>query len=104
MLYLHTVFMAVVHGFLDDNAARFATMGAALVPAPLRAIVGPVMGLAEAKANAKKGISNVFSESEDYAWVCPCEGFAGYVATVKEKGKCPYDKEMGCTDIAKMIR
>ncbi len=96
--------LLVVQGFLDGNMAGFAAMGAALVPAPLRTIVGPVMGLAEAKANAKKGISNVFSESEDYPWVCPCEGFEGYVATVKEKGKCPYDNEMGCTDIAKMTR
>ena len=95
--------VSVVWSFLDDSAG-IAQIGMALVPAPLRGIAGPLVQIATAKANAKKGISNVFSEGEDYPWICPCEGFAGYPPLVTDAGKCPYDKEMGCTPAAEMIR
>ena len=72
------------------------------LPAPLKGIAGPALQLATAKANAKKGISNVFLGGEDYPWVCPCEGFEGFPVVAKDKKGCPHDKEMGCTPAAQM--
>jgi hypothetical protein len=70
------------------------------VPGPLKQIAAPALKLAMAKANAKKGISDVFLEGEDYPWVCPCETFPAYPSQFPIG--CPYDKQMGCTSIAQL--
>ena len=61
-------------------------------------MAGPAIAMAQAKANAKKGIANVVTTGEDYPWICACAGFVGganYTTDVPT-GVCPYDKNMGC--------
>ena len=81
---------------LGSDVAGFATLGTAFLPAHMQGLAGPLVTLATAKANAKKGISNVFTAGEDYPWVCTCEPFSSYPRTVNDMKKCPYDIELGC--------
>ena len=81
---------------LGIDVAGFATLGTAFLPPQMQGLAGPLVAIATAKANAKKGISNVFTGGEDYPWVCPCEPFPAYARTVNDKTKCPYDQELGC--------
>ncbi len=81
---------------LGFDVAGMATLGTAFLPPHLQGMAGPAVQLATAKANSKKGISNIFTGGEDYPWICTCEPFPSFPRTVNDIKKCPYDKELGC--------
>ena len=81
---------------LRFDLGGMATLGAALLPPQLAGLAGPVVAVATAKANAKKGISKVFNGGEDYPWVCSCTPFEMHKRTVNTPRTCPYAADMGC--------
>ena len=100
---LRLLLIAAVHVPMSsqffDQALQMAT---AVMPPQLRTLAGPVLNIAAARANAKKGIADPFPGGDDYPWVCPCEPFPTYPATTTQAGKCPYTSELGCAPAARL--
>ncbi len=96
----HEAESASLRGFsflqLGLDFSTMATSATAFLPPHMQGVAGPLVSIATAKANAKKGISNILAGGEDFPWVCTCEPFPAFARTVNDKKKCPYDSEMGC--------